>query len=119
MEVDTVSAALSLREVNGQDDAPTLDDVPALNETDLLEHDAVAEAFGRAEDCADDPGQEGCNYFVEEDAVGVQVTGVEGEEVDSLYREFESLTGECTLGFYVGKDGSVYEMVMGVPSWSV
>jgi len=104
------SGALTLREVNGQDDTPTHDDVPPLNETDLLEHDAVSEAFERAEGCADDPGREGCNHFVEEDAVGVRVTGVEGEELEALYRKLESSPGECDVVAYVEKNGVVYEM---------
>jgi hypothetical protein len=108
--VGEVSGALTLREVNGQDDAPTLNDVPPLNETDLLEHNAVAEAFEKAEGCAEDSGQEGCNYFVGEGDVGVRVTDVEAEELEALYRMLGSSPGECDIVAYVEKNGSVYEM---------
>jgi hypothetical protein len=106
--VGEVSGALTLIQVDGHEEAPS------LNETNLLEHDAVAEAFERVEDCADDPGQEGCNYFADEDIIGVQVTGVEGEELDALYRRMGSV-GEGNTGGYVEKNGRVYEMGVETP----
>jgi len=106
--VGEVSGALTLMQVDGHEDAPS------LKETNLLEHDAVAEAFERAEDCADNPGQEGCNYFADEDSIGVQVTGVEGEELDALYRRLGSV-GEGNTGAYVQKNGQVYKIGVEAP----
>lgn len=106
--VGEVSGALNLVQADGYEGASS------LNETDLLEHDAIAEAFDRAEDCADDPGREGCNSFADEDTIGVEVTGVKGEELDAVYRSLGSV-GERDTGAYVEKDGVVYELSVSAP----
>lgn len=105
-EVGKRSGAVAVVQVEEFEDA-----VPKLDETDLLEHDKVREAFEKQESCLQNPSEEGCNYFADETTVGVQVTGVEGNELASLYDELSSID-ELEGGAYVEKDGEIYEVVI-------
>lgn len=105
-EVGKRSGAVAVVQVEEE-----VDEAPKLDETDLLEHGKVREAFEKQEDCLQNPSGEGCNYFADETTVGVQVTGVEGEELASLYDELSSID-EREGGAYVEKDDDVYEVAI-------